>query len=247
MNIRPIIGISASLTLDRSERFLGRRIVSLNENYINAIIYSDGIPFVLPITNNIEIIKNYARLLDGLLLSGGYDINPLNYFENPSLKLGKTLNERDEFEINLIKEFEKLDKPILGICRGNQILNVAHGGTLYQDISLIQGSFIKHNQNALEYEVTHKVTIKEDTNLIKIVGKNILVNSYHHQCIKKLGKGLKVAAISDDNVIEAVENIDGSFKLGIQWHPEMIFNKNKIMAKIFRCFLLECENNKYRL
>ena len=246
MNIRPIIGISASLTLDSSERFLGRRIVSLNENYINAIIYSDGIPFVLPITNNIEIIKNYARLLDGLLLSGGYDINPLNYFENPSLKLAK--KAMDNYQVpNLIKEFEKLDKPILGICRGNQILNVAHGGTLYQDISLIQGSFIKHNQNALEYEVTHKVTIKEDTNLIKIVGKNILVNSYHHQCIKKLGKGLKVAAISDDNVIEAVENIDGSFKLGIQWHPEMIFNKNKIMAKIFRCFLLECENNKYRL
>ena len=247
MNTRPIIGISASLTIDSSQKFLCRRIISLNENYINAIIHSDGIPFVLPITDNIEIIKNYARLLDGLLLSGGYDINPLNYFENPSLKLGKTLNERDEFEINLIKEFEKLDKPILGICRGNQILNIAHGGTLYQDISLIQGAFIKHNQDALEYEVTHKVTIKEDTNLIKIVGKNILVNSYHHQSIKKLGEGLKVAAISDDNVIDAVENIDGSFKLGIQWHPEMIFNKNKTMAKIFKYFLLECENNKYRL
>lgn len=245
MNISPLIGISASLIIDTSEKMPGRRIVSLSEGYINAILYSGGIPFVLPITNDIEVIRNYAKLLDGLLLSGGYDINPINYFEDPTFKLGKILNERDDFEIKLIKEFENLNKPILGICRGSQILNVAHGGTIYQDISLIKGSFIKHDQDAFEYDGTHRVTIEDDTKLSKILGKNILVNSYHHQSIKKLGTGFKIAAMSADNVIEAIENIDGSLKLGIQWHPEMMFAKNKDMNNIFKYFLLQCKNNKY--
>ncbi len=245
MNINPLVGISASLIIDTSEKMPGRRIVSLSESYINAILYSGGIPFVLPITNDINIIKNYAKLLDGLLLSGGYDVNPLNYFEDPNFKLGKILNERDDFEIKLINEFENLNKPILGICRGSQILNVAHGGTIYQDISLIKGSFIKHDQDAFEYDGTHRVTIEDSSKLSRILGKNILVNSYHHQSIKKLGTGFRIAAMSADNVIEAIENVDGSFKLGIQWHPEMMFDKNKDMNNIFKYFLLQCKNNKY--
>lgn len=247
MNIRPLIGISASLTIDISEKMAGRRIISLSENYVNAILNAGGFPFILPINNDINVIREYAKILDGLLLSGGYDVDPLNYDEDPNYKLGRVLDERDEFEIKLINEFENLNKPILGICRGNQILNVFHGGTIYQDISLIKGSFIKHDQDAFEYEGTHRITIEDGTKLSRILGKNSLVNSYHHQAIKKVGEGLKIAAMSNDNVIEAIENTTGSFKLGVQWHPEMMFYRSKDMSNIFRYFLLECKNSKNKL
>ncbi|MGL4571078.1 MAG: gamma-glutamyl-gamma-aminobutyrate hydrolase family protein [Clostridium sp.] len=241
MDRRPIIGISASLTIDNNSKMLGRRLVSLSENYVNAVLASGGIPFVLPINNNLEIIKDYATIIDGLILSGGHDINPLCYNEEPSLQLGMVLPERDLFDISLVQEVERLNKPILGICRGNQILNICHGGSLYQDLSLTNSSFIKHNQDAPEYEGTHTVFIESHSNLRNIIGESILVNSYHHQCIDKLGSGFKVSALSRDGVIESIESISGSFKLGIQWHPEMMASRNTLMKNLFDYFISKCK------
>ncbi|AIY84258.1 MAG: gamma-glutamyl-gamma-aminobutyrate hydrolase family protein [Clostridium baratii] len=242
MKERPLIGISASLMIDNDPKFIGRRLISLSEKYINAIFCSKGIPFILPISNDIDSIKKYANLLDGLILTGGHDINPLLYCEEPSLNLGNVVTERDYFDLELVNEFEALNKPILGICRGSQVLNVAHGGDLYQDITNLKNNIIKHYQSPPEYEGSHTVDIKEDTILHEILGDSVLVNSYHHQAVKKLGEGFKVAATSRDGIIEAIENTNYKFEIGVQWHPEMMIYSSNHMKHLFNYFINKCQS-----
>lgn len=234
---KPIIGISGNFLIDNSGIFPGYERAYVNNDYVNAIIESGGIPYIIPIVEDEKIIEEQIKNIDGLLLSGGQDVNPLIYNEEPCKELGIISPKRDFFDICLIKYAMKKNKPILGICRGSQILNVANGGSLFQDLKYIESSYIKHNQNHSPNLTTHSVIIKDDSKLRKFFEKTILVNSFHHQAIKKVGDNLKISALSKDGVVEAIESKDNRFIIGIQWHPEMLAKNNENMKNLFKNFI----------
>lgn len=233
---KPIIGITSSHEKENGLRNYHRTTVSID--YTKGVIEGGGIPIVIPTTGNIEVIKEQLNLLDGLILSGGPDINPIYYGEDFKEKIGVISPERDDNEIKILKEFLKTEKPILGICRGHQLLNVYFGGTLYQDLSYFENESLKHRQEVYPELEVHKVLIEKKSILESLYGESIRTNSFHHQAIKKLGKGFKAIAKSSDGIVEAIEKVDHKFCLGIQWHPEMMVARgNKEMIKIFKLLI----------
>lgn len=233
---KPIIGITSSHEKENGLRNYHRTTVSID--YTKGVIEGGGIPIVIPTTGDIEIIKEQLNLIDGLILSGGPDINPIYYGEDFKEKIGVISPERDDNEIKILKEFLKTEKPILGICRGHQLLNVYFGGTLYQDLSYFEMEPLKHRQDLYPELEIHNVAIEKNSILEKLYGESIRTNSFHHQAINKLGEGFKVIARSSDGIVEAIEKIDHKFCLGIQWHPEMMVARgNKDMIKIFKLLI----------
>lgn len=233
---KPIIGIVGSILFDRGDMFPGYERAYVNNNYIEAVENAGGVPLILPIISDKNAIKLQLGNIDGLIISGGYDVNPLIYGEEPAQKLGFIYPARDEYDINVIEAALELKKPILGICRGIQILNVFFGGTLYQDLELIDGCFIKHLQSSTPDTVGHTVNIEKETRLFTILGSKAVTNSFHHQAIKELAPGLKISAKSEDGIIEGIESENGLI-MGIQWHPEMLAKTHKEMLNIFKEFI----------
>lgn len=235
---KPVIGISGSITILENGRFPGYRRSYVNEDYVKSIQLAGGVPLLLPLTNDPEVINSYCEIIDGLVLSGGHDVSPLAYGEQPLKKVGHTLPERDIFDKLLIEGALEKDMPILGICRGLQIVNVALGGTLYQDLDYIPKCNIKHDQFHDPSLPTHEISIMAETKLYEIMGSNrVQTNSFHHLAIKDLGEGLKVTARADDGVIEAVEHDGHQFLLGVQWHPEMMAATNDKMLSLFESLI----------
>ena len=233
---KPIIGITSSHEKENGLRNYHRTTVSID--YTKGVIEGGGIPIVIPTTGDIEIIKEQLNLIDGLILSGGPDINPIYYGEDFKEKIGVISPERDDNEIKILKEFLKTEKPILGICRGHQLLNVYFGGTLYQDLSYFEMEPLKHRQDLYPELEIHNVAIEKNSILENLYGESIRTNSFHHQAINKLGEGFKVIARSSDGIVEAIEKIDHKFCLGIQWHPEMMVARgNRDMIKIFKLLI----------
>ena len=245
---KAIIGISASMVFEEKEElFLGDKYSCVANSYIDTVYKSGGVPIVLPILKDISTIREQVKLLDGLILSGGRDVDPQFYGEEPLEKLQAIFPERDVHELALIKFAVELKKPILAICRGLQIMNVAFDGTLYQDISYIPGDHIKHNQIGCPYQATHSVKIDKKSVLFKMADKLEIerVNSFHHQAIKDLSKDFKVVAVAPDGVIEAIEyKHKDTFILGVQFHPEMMYDKSTFARAIFKQFLHICIENK---
>lgn len=233
---KPIIGITSSHEKENGLRNYHRTTVSID--YTKGVIEGGGIPIIIPTTGDIEIIKEQLNLIDGLILSGGPDINPIYYGEDFKEKIGVISPERDDNEIKILKEFLKTEKPILGICRGHQLLNVYFGGTLYQDLSYFEMEPLKHRQDLYPELEIHNVAIEKNSILENLYGESIRTNSFHHQAVNKLGEGFKVIARSSDGIVEAIEKIDHKFCLGIQWHPEMMVARgNKDMIKIFKLLI----------
>lgn len=239
--MKPLIGILANLATIDKGAFTGIERVHLTNSYIHAVEKAGGVPIVIPVNENKENIKIQIEAMDGIIISGGDDVTPMLYKEEPVRELGYVYQVADEFDIEAIKVALEQDKPILGICRGLQILNVALGGSLYQDLKYIKGSHIQHNQQTKPYLGTHYIDIKEDSILKEIINEKILVNSYHHQSVKTLGSNLKVIAYSNDGVIEAVQRIGKKFVLGVQWHPELMVDHSEHMLNIFKRFIEECK------
>lgn len=238
---KPIIGITSAHEKEEGLRNYHRTTVSID--YSKAVIASGGIPVILPVTDNEDIIKSQIELLDGLLLSGGCDVNPLLYGEDFKEKNGVISPERDTHELLLLKHFTKTKKPILGICRGLQILNIYFNGSLYQDLSYYNSTQLKHRQDLYPELEVHKVLLKENSHLSNLFGTSIMTNSFHHQSIKNLGEGFQVVGETSDGIIEAIEYKSDCFYMGIQWHPEMMIARgNKNMEKIFDLFI---EKTKY--
>lgn len=235
----PVIGISASLLTIESGCFLGKERSAVVRDYIDAVGLAGGIPIVLPVVERENLIEQQMALVDGLLLSGGCDVSPLFYNEEPKKGLETVNTDRDLYEIQLIKIARRLKKPIFGICRGMQLLNVACGGTLYQDIDLSFSSALQHNQKAKPDEAVHHVHLVPKTNLQHIfTEESILANSFHHQAIKELASNLRANAHSSDGIIEGVEGIEEDhFVLAVQWHPELMIKKHPIMLKLFHVFI----------
>lgn len=241
---KPIIGINSSRVIKSETPYSHSVVESLGSDYVGSVIKAGGIPVILPIICDEESIRRQIEILDGVILSGGTDINPLLYNEEPSPKLGYIFPEKDNFDILIAKIAYELNKPILAICRGHQILNVAFGGTLYQDLSYMEGCCIKHNQQAKDGAVTHTLDIAENSILSSILGNSIISNTFHHQAIKDLASGFKITAYSKDNVIEAIESIEKPFVVGVQFHPEiMAVYNDKNMLKLFEALIAASSNN----
>src|SRR5918998_2803984 len=220
----PRIGVTAALreeTESIAQNPLGR-FVRTDLDYVRGVSEAGGVPVVLPPSLSLRAAEALLDGLDGLLLSGGPDLDPGYYGERPIPELGTTIPEWDALEMALLRLALEQGMPIFGICRGMQILNVALGGTLYQDVrSQFGADSVGHWQTTPKYRVTHEVEVLDDSCLAEITARQTLeVNSYHHQAIKVLADPLTVAARSADGVTEAVEPRDlcDRWLGGAQWH-----------------------------
>lgn len=237
MKRTPVIGISSTININKDEDFLGFETVSVSMSCVNSVKNAGALPIVLPLLDDKTAIEDLVRKTDALLLTGGHDVNPLLWGEEPYKKLKGINPKRDYFDYCIIEAAYAQNKPIMGICRGCQILNVYFGGSLWQDIDEREEFYIKHNQNANYDEVTHSIHLEKDSSLLPILGESILVNSYHHMAIKRLADGFRITAKAPDGIVEMIEHFDGNFMLGVQWHPELLSAKNEKMQHIFNYFV----------
>lgn len=242
---RPVIGLAALVDhKPKGTAFKNYARDFCNDAFILKIINSGATPMMIPYVaeEKDELIPHFINAVDALMLPGGADIDPSLYGEKKVKECGPTDKAMDLFHIKLIKECIKQGKPVLGICRGSQLINVALGGTLYQDISYYKKD-IEH-MDIKNYEgVTHEILIHEDTLLESILEvKKVGVNSLHHQLVKDIAPSLKVSAISkDDGVIEGIESKNtNQFILGVQWHPETMITNKEIIDKLFKALSDRC-------
>lgn len=244
MNKKPIIGISGSILLTEGGLFAGYRRSYVNQDYVESVINAGGIPYIIPFNTDTSVTMEQIKNVDGLILSGGHDVYPLIYGEEPKQALGETFPERDYFDITLLKGAMELNKPILGICRGHQIINCGNGGSLHQDLSYNKDLYIKHSQATKWNIPTHTITVEKGSFLEDIYGNEGVVNSFHHQIVNNVAPGFKVIATSKDGGVEAIEKIDENhFIVGIQWHPEMMTVSDEFSQKLFKKFISVVEKN----
>lgn len=241
--MRPIIGITTNV-LDNECSF------QINRTFSDAIIAAGGLPMLLPATDDPMLIAQYARQIDGLLLSGGEDVAPENFGETQSWHSGAVNPFRDTFEMLICREVLKsFTKPVFGICRGMQLLNVALGGSLYQDLqTAFPGETIAHRQKQMSKYCSHAVKVSKDTLMYRIAGQQeeIRVNSLHHQAVHAAGSSLVISAVAPDGVAEAAELPGHPFCLGVQWHPERLWNQPgcEVHKRLFTSFVETCRQKK---
>ena len=248
----PIIGITATLKEDVdavAERPLGR-FVRADLDYVEGVAGAGGVPVVLPPTGGETAAEAVIQSLDGLLLSGGSDLDPGYYGEEPVPELGVTLPERDAFEMTLVGLALRRGMPVFGICRGMQVLNVALGGTLYQDLpSQWERDVLKHRQDTPKWQPTHEVRVEDGSYVAGVMDREVVkVNSYHHQGVKDLARGLLATGRSSDGVVEAVEAVDVSERwlLGVQWHAEAMRGAGPQQESLFEAHVLAAKRHALR-
>lgn len=238
--MKPLIGITGSMGLgiySMTQEFQPQEQHRLGDKYVQAIIRAGGIPVILPACEDPAVMEAMADKLDGILLSGGGDVDPVIYGQRATGHLGSVSYRRDAAEIALAKYvMEKTDKPILGICRGVQVMNVAMGGTLH--IDLPDAGKLCHSLSMYpRHMVTHEITVVKDSRLAKAMQGANMVNSFHHQAVDKTAPCFAVTARSlPDGVIEAIEVPGDRFLVGVQWHPEELTTREEA-ANLFRSFV----------
>ncbi len=233
--MKPLIGLL--VTIDNNKN------TTANYTYARSISELGGTPIVLPYTSDDKDIERFVSMCDGFLFSGGKDVEPCRFNEtqiNDSLVIHYY---RDELEFKVFEKAILTNKPILGICRGAQVINVALGGSLYQDIPAQIPSNIAHRQVEGQTEYSHTINVVSNTPLHKLVGgiNKINANSFHHQSIKTLGKGLKLMATADDGVIEGAYLDSNRYLRIYQWHPEKLFDKRDVNNEIIKDFIDACK------
>ncbi|ERJ13120.1 gamma-glutamyl-gamma-aminobutyrate hydrolase family protein [Haloplasma contractile] len=240
--MKPLIGILTS-----NKDFKGKIHSAIYYDYVNSIHKAGGAPILLPLINDQSVIEPVVSKLDGLLLPGGIDLHPKFFNQEIKPLNGRINEEQDLFDLAVIETARKHGLPIFAICRGHQVLNVAYGGTIHQDISYDpdwDGS-INHEQDKTElaYHLPiHDIKIKENTILHSICEGNMLsTNSFHHQVIDKLGNGLECVARSSDGVIEAIESTVDTYVVGVQWHPEKMVDYYEKHLNLFKRFVEACK------
>ncbi len=220
--------------------------LTVNQDYVEAVLRAGGTPVLFPVTDDREQISALLGLVDGLLLTGGPDVDPAKYGEKRKPCCGNCSMRRDAMEIPLCLEALTRRMPVLAICRGLQILSCVLGGNLYQDLASQFGTQLNHPRYDVPGDPVHEVEVKPDTLLSSIVGPGPLpVNSRHHQGIKVLGKSLRVNAIAPDGLIEGIELPDHPFVLGIQWHPETLSDRYPDHQKLFDAFVRACADHRH--
>lgn len=209
--------------------------------YMEGILQAGGIPVMLPLTSDEEILMRLADEMNGFLFTGGQDVSPAFYAEAPSPMCGECCKERDEMENILFRMAYQMDKPILGICRGIQFINVAMGGTLYQDLPTEHSSIVEHHQTPPYDRPVHFVKILPDSPLYQLLHtEKLMVNSCHHQAVKTLAPKTAVMAVSEDEITEALYVPKKKFVWAVQWHPEFSFATDENSRQIFEAFVLHC-------
>lgn len=206
--------------------------------YIEAISDAGGIPVIIPYSGKETCFSKYFQICDGFLFCGGGDITPLLFGENLKTRKGVTDFKTDNFHLQFMQHALSFKLPVLGICRGMQVLNLALGGSIYQDLSLRSEKSLNHVQLSVDRsDVCHRISVSKSSQLYNICGDITAVNSFHHQCIKSTGDTLKTSAIAPDGVIEAIESTVFPFAMGLQWHPECMYRHCEPMKNLFSYFV----------
>jgi putative glutamine amidotransferase len=238
---RPVIGIVGNLLVEQGGFSPGMARSYVNNDYVAAVERAGGIPLILPVVRGQDVAERQTECADALLISGGYDIDPLLYGEEPHRALEFVYRDTDLFQLRTIKTALAKGQPLLAICKGIQLLNVACGGTIYQDLDEIPDSFVKHSQNRKRSCPSHTVVAEEGSVIAELLGTSFPVNSYHHQAVKDVGRGLKVTSRAMDGVTESLEIEGESFVVGVQWHPEMMMSGGDDMLPLFLRLVEEAE------
>lgn len=226
--MKPLIGITGDIE-DRN----GKTYLYIDLRYGKMVEGAGGIPVVL---HPAGCIKEAVSKIDGLLLTGGEDIHPRYYGEEPKYPMTLSPDLRTEFETSLLEESMEKSIPVLGICHGMQLINVALGGTLYQDLPSQKKDAMEHRMG----EKRHEVYLCDGMRLFEIAGERMIkVTSTHHQAVKELGSGLKVSATAEDGVVEAFEKPGYPFLIGVQWHPEK--EPDEDSRRLFLSFIENCK------
>ena len=230
---KPLIALTPYFNIERDEPYM-------RPAYLKAIRAAGGIPLILPLDLEEEDLRQIVDTFDGFLFTGGPDIHPFYFGEETQANCGNVCLRRDRMEILLLKLVMQTGKPVFGICRGIQLLNVALGGDIYQDIpSQFPQDFPIAHVQPFDYAIpSHKVEVLPGTLLEQLTGSNTLnVNSMHHQACRKLAPGLVACGHASGNLIEAVEKPDYPFFLGVQWHPEYLWEQDPAIRQIFEAFV----------
>ncbi len=235
---KPVIGITCSRKIDDAACDDGRSFDYAKREYYRQVEAHGGIPFLLPNVEREETLASFLSRIDGLLLTGGDDIDP-SWYDDENRFAGSVIDaRRDRVEILLVRKARERGLPVLGICRGIQLMNVAFGGTLYQDVSLRPGTGAHQVAEPYVY-LQHPIDIARGTRIFTLArAETAHVNSRHHQLVDRIAPGFIVSATADDGVVEAIENFGGGcYLLGVQWHPEMS-PADALSAAVFQDFLL---------
>lgn len=245
MNSRPTIGVTTQ-TLEAIPGELPRCWV-MSQRYVQVLAASGAVPWIVPLLEGDEAtMRQIYQRIDGLFLPGGVDMDPASYGEERGPHCGRIDPARDWAELLMVRWALADHKPILAVCRGAQVLNVAVGGTLFQDLAACQADYLKHDYfpsgGHSRDDLTHDIVLVAGSRLQTLLGAESLpVNSMHHQGIATLAPGLVPTATSPDGLIEAVETADGRFVMGVQWHPEDLVDVDPRMRRLFDAFIAECK------
>ena len=232
---RPVIGIVPLVDIQRESYWM-------LPGYMEGVAEAGGLPVMLPLTDGEAQIGQLAALCDGLLFTGGQDVEPALYGEEKEAFCGECCPERDAMESKLLAIALGRDVPVFGICRGIQFINVALGGTLYQDLPVQRPSAVEHHQRPPSDAPVHTVTPLPDTPLAALLGQGpIGVNSCHHQAVRTLAPKLIAMAAAPDGIVEAAYMPDRRFVWAVQWHPEFAFRVDENSRKLFRAFVRAAE------
>lgn len=241
---RPIIGVPTQ-TLEEIPGELPRCWV-MSQQYVRVLVGAGAVPWIIPLIRSDEdTLRAIYDRLDGVFLPGGVDLHPSSYAEEPTAHCGRTDPDRDWTELTLTRWALADKKPLLAVCRGVQVVNVAAGGTVHQDLAAQVPGTIKHDYFPSQGTYTrdllvHDVRIPEGTRLARLLGTGTLrVNSMHHQGIKRVAPGLRPNAFAPDGLIEGLESPNGHFLLGVQWHPEALVERDPAMGRLFGAFVEE--------
>lgn len=243
---RPVIGCSTYRKISQDTHV---PLFGLMTSYIKAIEAAGGIPVLIPLSVDEDALEIILERLDGLVLPGGGDIDPKHYHGDWHSRLRDIDADRDRVEIFLARKAVEVKKPLLAICRGHQVLNVALGGTMYEDISSQMPDAIKHDyfMEGPRTYLPHAVAVQPDSRLAHIFGGNIAkVNSLHHQGVRDLAPSLVATAVAPDGLVEGVEIPDHPFAVGVQWHPENLVDNDPAMLALFKAHVAAAsENGKF--
>lgn len=235
MSEKPLIGVTPLFDKERASYWM-------LPGYFKGLLCGGAVPIMLPMSDDPAVLLPVLSALDGVLFTGGQDVSPTLYNEAKKPQCGEISEDRDRMETLLLKLSMEKGLPILGICRGIQLINAALGGTLWQDLPTEKPSGIEHHMSPPYDRAVHEVTLLENTPLSELLKlRKIGVNSYHHQAIRELGRGLSAMAVSTDGLVEAVYKPDYSFLWAVQWHPEFSFEKDLKSLKIFEAFQGACK------
>lgn len=233
---KPMIGVIPLYDTEKSSYWM-------LPGYMNGLMEAGGVPVILPLTSDKELLTQLANQYDGFLFTGGQDVAPSLYGEAPLSCCGEACCLRDEMEGILFPLLLQMDKPVLGICRGLQFINVILGGTLFQDLTAQRPSDLEHHQSPPYDTPVHEVEIAENTPLYDLLNKKTLfVNSYHHQAVKKLSPKLQAMAYSADGLVEAAYVPEKKYIWAVQWHPEFSYSSDSSSKRLLESFVSKAKS-----